>query len=277
MTGRQRTFIIVSLLVAIFALPTKADYRQDSRAIRISGGEKHTLVVTANKWAWTCGPNGGHEPAGTYYGVLGTGSISWSLTENSPVQVHGANDVNYLEDISDIDAGWKHSLALDVNGFVWSWGWNSWGQLGIGNVYEKTAPVQVFRGEQADDPCQASDYLMHIIGISAGRSGEHSLAVDANGYAYAWGRNTHGQCGNGGGADSELTPVRILAGEQDASDPNSPFEQIIAVSAGEWHSMGLERDDPNDANFNGCVYTWGDDSYGPDGDGRGVLGTGRDG
>jgi hypothetical protein len=31
---------------------------------------------------------------------------------------------DYLEDINDIDAGWTHSLALDVNGFVWAWGEN---------------------------------------------------------------------------------------------------------------------------------------------------------
>jgi alpha-tubulin suppressor-like RCC1 family protein len=35
---------------------------------------------------------------------------------------------DYLEDINDIAAGLKHSLALDVNGFVWSWGNNLRGQ-----------------------------------------------------------------------------------------------------------------------------------------------------
>jgi alpha-tubulin suppressor-like RCC1 family protein len=41
-------------------------------------------------------------------------------------------DTPYLQDIDDVDAGWTHSLALDVNGFVWSWGWNREGQCGKG-------------------------------------------------------------------------------------------------------------------------------------------------
>ena len=53
-----------------------------------------------------------------------------------------------------------------------------------------------FAGDQAQDPCQPSAYLKHIIAISAGRSGEFSLAVDANGYAYGWGYDKYGQCGN---------------------------------------------------------------------------------
>ena len=71
------------------------------------------------------------------------------------------------------------------------------GQLGRNDVFESPFPVQVLRGDQPDDPCQSSDYLKHIIGISAGRSGRHSLAVDANGYGYGWGYNKYGQCGNG--------------------------------------------------------------------------------
>jgi len=93
-----------------------------------------------------------------------------------------------------------------------------WGQLGIGNKDPSPTPVQVFRGEQADDPCQPSDYLARIIAISAGRSGEHSLAVDEpNGYVYAWGRNREGQCGNGGEWSidrRELTPVRAQKGKR---------------------------------------------------------------
>jgi alpha-tubulin suppressor-like RCC1 family protein len=283
MTAIQRISTIALLAIAAITLPTKADSRDDSRAIKASGGEDHTLVLTADKGAWACGPNGGYDynVDQYYYGVLGTASNDYGLVRKSLVRVHGPDDVNYLGGIDDIDAGWKHSLALDVNGFVWSWGWNSHGQLGIGSLEYKTAPVLVFRGDQPDDPCEPSDYLKHVIGISAGRSGEHSLAVDANGFVYAWGRNQEGQCGVAlsGTGFKELDPNQVLRGEQ-PFDPNRPsvyLNRIIAVSAGEWHSMALEAYDPDedDPNLGGRVYTWGD-NYFVLGNGNGVLGHGMD-
>ena len=120
--------------------------------------------------------------------------------------------------------------------------------------------------EQPDDPCQPSAYLKHIIAISAGRSGEHSLAVDVNGYAYAWGRNQEGQCGNGesGTGFKELVPLYVWRGEQplDPRRSSSYLNRIIAVSAGEWHSMALEQYDPCDPNTDGRVYTWGNNAQG---------------
>jgi alpha-tubulin suppressor-like RCC1 family protein len=130
MTATLRMFTIALLAVTAITLPTEADYRNDSRAIKVSGGEDHTLVLTGDKGAWACGPNGGYDynASESYFGVLGIGSDNRYLERNILVRVHGASDVNYLEDIDDIDAGWKHSLALDVNGFVWSWGFNCWGE-----------------------------------------------------------------------------------------------------------------------------------------------------
>ena len=123
------TQVFTTVLIAILlASPTRSDWKENAEAIDISGGENHTLVLTANKCPWACGPNGG---AGPYYGVLGTGSTSNTLVEKSLVQVHDG-DMNtpspYLEDINDLDAGWKHSLALesydpcDPNymGYVWA-------------------------------------------------------------------------------------------------------------------------------------------------------------
>jgi len=193
MSRSRETSVIALLIVLTIALPARADYRDGSNAIKVSGGEDHTLVVTANNWSWACGPNGYRVEEETYYyGILGTASNDPDLGQKVLVRIHGPRDVGYLEGIWDIDAGWQHSLALDVNDSVWSWGWNNEGQLGIGlsgpETYS-TTPVQVWRGEQADDPCQPSAYLKHIIAISAGRSGQHSLAVDANGYGYGWGYN----------------------------------------------------------------------------------------
>jgi len=267
--SRSRQTLLIAVLVALtITLSTRADYRDNSKAIKVSGGEDHTLVLTADKGAWGCGPNGGYAFGYHYYGVLGTGSEDWNLKQKTLVRVHdGAmgTESERLENINDIAAGWMHSLALDVNGFVWSWGWNSEGQLGDGWQIARTTPVQVLRGEQApEDPIDPDPNLARIIAISAGRSGRHSLAVDANGYAYAWGYNKYGQCGNDVNDCNEWTPVHVHQGAQpvDPNDANDWLKHIVDICAGSDQSISVEKDDPSDPNFNGCVYTWGTNRWG---------------
>ena len=152
MLSKKHILVIVSLTILTNNLSVVADWKNDARAIDISGGENHTLVLTSNKATWACGPNGKGYPY-YYYGVLGTGSNSYTLVEKTLVRVLDGDmstTSGYLQDIEDIDAGWKHSLALDVNGCVWSWGGNNFGQLGDGSRHARTTPVHVHRGEQPD-------------------------------------------------------------------------------------------------------------------------------
>jgi len=197
MFSRKKLIAGVLSLIIVVVNVTEADWKEDAQAIDISGGEDHTLVLAKNQSVWACGPNGGYTFGYHYYGVLGTGSEDWDLKQKTLVRVHdGAmgTESERLENINDVDAGWLHSLALekydpcDPNfmGYVWSWGWNSEGQLGDSWQITRTTPVQVLRGEQTSaDPNNPDPNLARIVDISAGRSGEHSLAVDANGYAYA--------------------------------------------------------------------------------------------
>jgi len=280
--------ILVTVSIAVFITNIAiADWREDAQAIDVSGGEDHTLVLTKDKTVWACGSNGGRAFWRDYFGVLGTGSTEHGLIAKTLIRVRGGDmGTQYLQDIGDIDAGWMHSLALDVNGFVWSWGDNYYGELGDdqdSGPYS-TTPVQVFRGEQPDDPCEPDGYLKYIIDISAGRSGRHSLAVDANNYVYGWGYNKYGQCGNDANDCDELTPVYVRRGKQpqDPCNPNAYLKHIIDICAGADQSIALEKDDPNDpnSNFNGCVYTWGTNWWGDEGyetwiaADYGLLGTG---
>jgi len=158
--------IIIGLLVILFSVGTvSADYRDDSKAIKISGGEDYTLILTENNWLWACGDN--------YYYQLGIGDTQ--TDQFNPVRVDNGDMVTesgYLEDINALDAGWKHSLALDVNGFVWAWGDNYYGQLGDDSIDPCSIPIRVHDGDMGT----TSGYLENIIGVACGRSGAHSLA-----------------------------------------------------------------------------------------------------
>lgn len=177
----------------------------------VSAGTVHSLAVKTNGTLWSWG-NG-------QFGQLGNGafnSATWTVT-----QVGTAND--WLT----VSAGNRFSLAIKTTGTLWSWGLNSVGQLGQGNVINLNLPTQVGT---------ANNWWK----IDAGN--QHSLAIDNTGFAYGWGDNTFGQFGNGTNTSS-LIPILI-------SSSNNWSE----VSAGFDHSMALDT--------NGILYTFGNNTNG---------------
>ncbi len=52
MLWRKHILITISLIILV-ANPTLANWKEDAKAIDISGGEDHTLVLTQNRWPWT--------------------------------------------------------------------------------------------------------------------------------------------------------------------------------------------------------------------------------
>ncbi|GAJ03852.1 unnamed protein product [marine sediment metagenome] len=98
--------ILITVSVIIFSIsPSFGDWKENAKAIDISGGENHTLVLTKNKTTWACGPNGSYQYP-TYYGVLGTGSTDPGLIAKTLIRVLAGDMGNqYLQDINDVDAG----------------------------------------------------------------------------------------------------------------------------------------------------------------------------
>src|SRR5690348_14987706 len=67
-------------------------------------------------------------------GQLGSGSTA-NRTAFGPVAG--------LPDITHVEGGREHVLALDSTGHVWSWGDGSKGALGLGTIVDHSSPVQV--------------------------------------------------------------------------------------------------------------------------------------
>jgi alpha-tubulin suppressor-like RCC1 family protein len=80
-------------------------------------------------------------------------------------------------------AGQYHTMAFKDDGSLWVWGYNSDGQLGIGNydTYQ-LVPVQM---------SAAADWALVECG------GYHTMGLKADGSLWAWGWNTYGQLGLG--------------------------------------------------------------------------------
>jgi alpha-tubulin suppressor-like RCC1 family protein len=97
-----------------------------TQATVISAGSYHTCAVIANQ-AHCWGQNAN--------GQLGNGTV---LNQTSPVIVSGMQ-----AGISNIIAGWDHTCALINHSAVKCWGWDGYGQLGLGTVVQRNTPVAV--------------------------------------------------------------------------------------------------------------------------------------
>nr|WP_246525805.1 hypothetical protein [Geomobilimonas luticola] len=135
--------------------------------------------------------------------------------------------------VTAVAAGGEHSLVVKADGSLWGWGYNGSGQLGPGGYYVSTPTL--IQGMES--------------GVVAAAGGKyHSLAVKSDGSVWAWGYNNYGQLGNGTTTQS-TTPVQVLPAGSD----------IIAVAAGEYHSLALKSD--------GTMLAWGTNWYRQLGDG----------
>jgi len=252
MSRSKSVYVIVIIILLTVSLANAGPY-ENSRAVAVSGGETHTLVLTADANLWAAGYNSWYH--------LGIGDDTTDQT--LLVQVHGINDVNLLENIISADAGWKHSLAIDINNNVLAWGNNAKGELGNGGTEDSYTPIKVKSGEQ--DPGNPNTFLEDIVAVSAGRSGEFSLALDNSKHVWSFGFNSKGQLGNGesGYGLERLTPVQVKGGEMETTW----LEDIVCISAGEEHSAAVDS--------NGGVWTWGEDGF-YSVTGSGKLGIGPD-
>ena len=191
---------------------------------------------------WTFGYNG--------YGELGDGT---NISRNTPVLVVGPGGVGYLTFVIAIAGGWAHTIALKYDGTVWTFGYNTDGQLGDGTNIDSNTPVQVVGPGGVGN-------LTDIIAIACGYG--HTIALKSDGTVWTFGRNDDGELGNGTNTNRN-TPVQVVG-----PGGVGNLEDIIAIAAGggfhlpfSWgeHTIALKSD--------GTVWTFGYNGYGELGDG----------
>jgi alpha-tubulin suppressor-like RCC1 family protein len=143
------------------------------------------------------------------------------------------------QSVTQITAGFYHSLFLMSNGSLWATGWNLYGQLGNG-IYATAYPY----GTNQPGQIVASNVTTIAVG------GGHSLFLKSNGSLWAMGWNAYGQLGDGttdNGNYETNQPEQIAA------------TNVTAIAAGLNHSLFLKR--------NGSLWAMGWNAYGQLGDG----------
>jgi alpha-tubulin suppressor-like RCC1 family protein len=156
-------------------------------AVAIAAGRDFSFAVLDNGELYAWGLNS--------LGQLGIGSRQIGLAL-APVQVVGVTTARA------VSAGNDHALALLADGSVLAWGGNASGQLGLGDLKVRRAPVSTpVRGAAV---------------IRAG--GDISVVITAQRTVLAWGENSDNQLGFAGNVTTDVfAPTAVRTDTVDAA------------------------------------------------------------
>ena len=123
-------------------------------------------------------------PAGSVLAILFNLSLPHSIVHAAPT-------------VTQVSAGYYHTLFIESDGSLWAMGDNSQGQLGDGTT-TRNYPVMI-------EPS-------NVVAVAAGAY--HSLFIKSYGSLWGMGANGNGQLGDGGTLDSYLSerivPPRMI-------------------------------------------------------------------
>lgn len=180
-------------------------------------------------YSW--GFNGSSQAQGS--GQLGLGD---KINRSSPHLIGSSSGwTGSVSGWTAVSFGWRHALGVNSSK-LYSWGINSYGQLGLGlpannsSSNYRSYPILVDGSGTWD-------------AVSAGR--DHCLAIKSDNTLWAWGKNTNGQLGRGN-TSNESKPIQISG------------NNWSSVSAGWYHSLAIRTD--------GSLWAWGLNSNGQLGD-----------
>jgi alpha-tubulin suppressor-like RCC1 family protein len=144
----------------------------------------------------------------------------------------------------NIEAGSRHSVGIKVDGTLWAWGDNTFGELGDGTFTSRSTPAPV-------------PNMTNVIGAAASGNdidpAGYTIAGLRDGSVWTWGANKFGQLGDGTRTD-RATPLAVLS-----------LGTLAGGSAGNRHVDIILAD--------GSVVAWGANYFGQLGDATFTLRT----
>lgn len=141
-----------------------------------------------------------------------------------------------------LSSGPHHVLAIDIEGHLWGWGRNDYGQI------DGKFPSTVYEPSLIDSTNK-------WISVAAG--GLHSLAVDSKGILYSWGNGERGQLGHRNYSHKSSFTKIDSVGINWALRIEVSQIKFSKVSAGYYHSMALT----DHIMSIGQIYGFGDNTF----------------
>jgi alpha-tubulin suppressor-like RCC1 family protein len=150
-----------------------------NEVVAVAAGNVHSFVLSRDGTVMACGKN--------HMGQLGLGD-----TDDRDMFTVVAG----LRGVVDIDAGYDHTIAVTVEGGLYSWGKGWATSHGGDHTTQRLLPTKVAGGGIGEAV---------VVQVAAGRS--HSMALTASGELWAWGKGHRGQLGHGGKEDLAVPRV----------------------------------------------------------------------
>jgi alpha-tubulin suppressor-like RCC1 family protein len=230
---------------------------------QIACGANITSAIKTDGTLWTWGYN--------FYGQLGDNT---STNRSSPVQT-----IAFGNNWKQVSCAAQHTAAIKTDGTLWTWGRNSYGQLGDNSNVGKSSPVQTVTfatnwkqvscfgfstaaiktdgtlwtwgdnsfGKLGDNtrthrssPVQTIAFGTNWKQVACGY--RYITATKTDGTLWTWGLGTSGQLGDNT-IFTKSSPVQTIAG-------GTNWKQ---VSCGKQHTAAIKTD--------GTLWNWGDNSY----------------
>ncbi|CAL0319733.1 unnamed protein product [Lupinus luteus] len=182
---------------------------QCDKMVIVACGWRHTISVSSSGGLYTYG--------WSKYGQLGHGDFEDSLV---PHKLLALSD----NSICQVSGGWRHSMALTSSGILYGWGWNKFGQVGVGDNVDRSSPVQV------KFPCDQK-----VVQISCGW--RHTISVTERANVYSWGRGTNGQLGHGETVDRNFPKIIEALSVEGSSGQHIESSNSDPLSGKTWASL----------------------------------------
>jgi alpha-tubulin suppressor-like RCC1 family protein len=184
---------------------------------QVSCGREFIAAIKTDGTLWTWGRN--------LFGNLGDNT---TINRSTPVTTF-AGGTNWKQ----VASGGYHTAAVKTDGTLWTWGRNSYGQLGDNTTTQRNTPVTTFAG--------GTNWKQVACG------NPHIAAIKTDGTLWTWGRNNSGQLGDNT-TINRSTPVTTFAG-------GTNWKQI---ACGNLYTAAIKTD--------GTLWTWGLNTSGQLGD-----------
>ena len=228
------------------ANPLNITMLNDKKIISISAGDGHSICVTSNGAVYAWGASACGQLGVDQNDQMQTDAEGYPY-QPKPMQINALK----LIKIKEVSCGDAHTLALGIEGQVYSWGGAGCGQLGHANISLMPRDADACPYQPFPKLIETLKNIF-IIHIACGKA--HSLAIDNTNSLFTWGA---GACGQLGVEDIHTLPV---------DDDGFPFQpvpkllkslknkDIIFGSCGDVHTVVLTK--------LGEVFSFGGGSFG---------------
>ena len=232
----------------------------------ISAGTVHNLALTQDNKLFSWGSSQGGQLGLPEKYLISQPNYQTSFFLSTPKQISILSETKKLENIKSISCGEAHSLALTDKGEVYSWGFGSNGQLGLGFCEDSFEPGTGLTKSRIFTPHLIKELDEEkIIDVKCGKT--FSMFINDKNELFACGVNDLNQLG----VNEPFSKEHLHNKESPCYDFVTPIKidcflnmKVLKISCGEGHCLAVIKDLISNIK---TLWSWGNNKFGQLGQG----------